>query len=86
MIKSQLLRTKRKGYHKQGLKLNKPILKQMIINPPCHHPPTPPPPSSLRALKLKIKSKNAGNIISIMGCYPRNGKIGDTEPALNITY
>ena len=74
MIKSQLLRTKRKRYHKQGLKLNKTVLKQMIINP---QPPN---------LKLKIKSKNAGNIISIMGSYLRNGKIGDTEPALNITY
>ena len=37
-------------------------------------------------LKLKIKSKNAGNITSVMGYYPRNGYIGHTEPALNITY
>ena len=37
-------------------------------------------------LKLKRKSKNIGNITSITGCYPRNGYIGDTEPALNMTY
>ena len=38
--KSQLLRTRRKGDYKHGLKLSKPILKQMIINP---HPPPPFP-------------------------------------------
>ena len=37
-------------------------------------------------LKLKRKSKNMGNITSIMGCYPKNGYIGDTEPALNRKY
>ena len=37
-------------------------------------------------LKLNKKSKNLGNITSIMGYYPRNEQIGDTEPALNITY
>ena len=38
--KSQLLGTRRNGDYKHGLKLNKPILKQMIINP--HLPPIPP--------------------------------------------
>ena len=37
-------------------------------------------------LKLKRKSKNVGNITSIMGYYPRNGEMGDTEPALDIIY
>ena len=37
-------------------------------------------------LKSKRKSKSVGNITSIMGYYPRNGEIGDTEPAPNITY
>ena len=37
-------------------------------------------------LKLNEKSKNLGNITSTMDCYPRNGLIGDTEPALNTTY
>ena len=37
-------------------------------------------------LKLKRKSKNVGNITSIVGCYPRNRQIGDSEPVLNITY
>ena len=37
-------------------------------------------------LKLILKSKNLGSITSIMGYYPRNGKIGDTEPAMNATY
>ena len=37
-------------------------------------------------LKLKKKSKNLWNITSIMGYYPRNGQIGDTEPALNTAY
>ena len=37
-------------------------------------------------LKLKIKSKNVGNIASIMGCYPRNGEIGNTDLTLNMTY
>ena len=32
------------------------------------------------------KKKNVGNITSIVGCYPRNGQIGDADPALNITY
>ena len=37
-------------------------------------------------LKLKRKSKNVGNITCIMGYYPRNGLIGDTELAVDITY
>ena len=36
-------------------------------------------------LKLKRKSKNMKNITSITGCYPRNGKVGDNETALNMT-
>ena len=37
-------------------------------------------------LKLKRKSKNVGNITSIIGYYPRNGYIGDTELAINTRY
>ena len=37
-------------------------------------------------LKLNKKNKNLGNITSFMGYNPRNGYIGDTEPALNITH
>ena len=36
--------------------------------------------------KLNKKSKNLGNVTSIMVYYPRNGQIGDTESALNTTY
>ena len=36
-------------------------------------------------LKLNKKGKNLGNITSIMGYYPSNGWIGDTESALNTT-
>ena len=37
-------------------------------------------------LKLNKKSKNLGNVTSVMGYYSRNGQIGDTESALNTTY
>ena len=37
-------------------------------------------------LKMTKRNKNLGNITSIMGYYPKNGQIGDTEPALNIAY
>ena len=56
-------KTKRKGDHKHGLKLSKPILKQTIINPhsplplPCY-PVFNSPKKHLIRLKLKRKIKN----------------------------
>ena len=40
--------------------------------------------SKRKSLTTKLRAY-VGNI-SIMGYYPRNGQIGDTEPVLNITY
>ena len=36
--------------------------------------------------KLKRKSKNVGHVSCIIGCYPRNGYVGDTESTLDVTY
>ena len=36
------------------------------------------------SIETEQKSKNLGNITSIMGYCPRNGQIGHTEPALNM--
>ena len=85
--KSRWLETRRKRDHKHGLKLTNSILKQIIMIPqpssPILHTTLPRFRSSKKncylnekhsaTLKLERKSKNVGNITSIMGYYPRNG-------------
>ena len=39
-----------------------------------------------KVLKTKRKDRNVSNIPYTMDHYPRNGWIGDTEPALNIAH
>ena len=77
-------KTKRKGDHKHGLKLSKPILKQTIINPhsplplPCYPVFNSPKKHLIKwktqhQIKVEKKNQKHGNIPSIMGCNPRNG-------------